>query len=367
MGRHFTTYPLAYDFYYIWVTGKIAREGGDPYHAIHLHPQFEAIGWPQEEGIFNFLHPPWVMWLYSLLSYIPFELAKCLWLAAVAVSTLYASRLYLRMLGVDDSAKRGSLRFATLLFPPFLSNLFWGQANFEILLGLALYLWYANRRRDGLSGVCLSLSFVKPQLLVPFYCALGVHALRTRNWRFVLGAMLGMAAQAMLSLLICPSVYTHYPLERSLADTVLLPGMGISQVLYGITGVVVPPLFWIATGGLLGACFGYMREPPRLRDALILVSISFVVVPYGWSHYLLVLLPIYLAASNLLLATMPHLFRIAIALTSCIVTPIMMFAHYEPVFFVLSGVALWASFRLPLPDALTPGASEVKLACAWPR
>ena len=364
MGRPFTTYPLAYDFYYMWVTGKVAREGGDPYHSIHLHPQFEAVGWPPAEGIYNFLHPPWVMWLYSLLSYIPFEVAKCVWLATICVGTLFAARFCVRILGVDGSAKEGALMFATLLFPPFLSNLFWGQANFEILLGLVLYLWYANMERHCLAGTCLTLSFVKPHLLVPLYCALGVHAIKTRNWRFMGGVILGIGTQALLSLLICPSVYTHYPIEHSLTETVTLPGMGISQVLYFISGVIVPPSFWIVAGAVLGACVGYMREPARVRDAFILVSMSFLLAPYGWSHYLLVLLPIYLAAVSLLVTMMPHGFRIAIALVSCVVTPIMMTARFEPVFFVMSGVAVWASFRLPLPDSLHPGGPEMKLARA---
>ena len=79
---------------------------------------------------------------------------------------------------------------------------------------------------------------------------------------------------------------------------------------------------------------------------------------------LLVLLPLYLAAVSLLVTMMPHGFRIAIALVSCVVTPIMMTARFEPVFFVMSGVAVWASFRLPLPDSLHPGGPEMKLARA---
>ena len=129
----------------------------------------------------------------------------------------------------------------------------------------------------------------------------------------------------------------------------------------GIGALVIPGLGPVVAGGVLGTYVGYTREPARIRDAFILVSISFLLAPYGWSHYLLVLLPIYLAAASLLLTVRRHPFRIAIALISCVVTPIMVIARFEPVFFVVSGVAVWASFRLPLPDS---EGSEMKLARA---
>src|SRR5438477_12570104 len=51
MGRPFITYPLAYDFYYMLVTGRVAREGGDPSQSFLRHPTFGRGRWRPAEGV----------------------------------------------------------------------------------------------------------------------------------------------------------------------------------------------------------------------------------------------------------------------------------------------------------------------------
>ena len=127
-------------------------------------------------------------------------------------------------------------RFLCLLYGPTVALLLVGQIAVLVLLGVTLFLVMVERKRDWLAGAFLSLTFVKPHVVLLFLIGILLWSLRTRRWAVLLSLALSLAATSGVTLLLNPHVFIQYiAFVREFAGETM-PYPNIGGLLYVISG-----------------------------------------------------------------------------------------------------------------------------------
>lgn len=138
------------------------------------------------------LYPPYMLYPYALLSWLPPLAAYLAVIAEIWVATLLGLRLIARSFAPDVSTE------TALLFVVgsggLLATLVVGQHSALLLLGIAGGMWAIRHDRDVLAGLSLGLLGIKPNWAIAFIAWLLV----TRRWR-VLGTMAAAGSVMILS------------------------------------------------------------------------------------------------------------------------------------------------------------------------
>ena len=285
---------FGYDFYYLWAAGKILHERGDPYDPVRFEAMVRAAGWPADEGVQGYLVPPWTGIVFYLFGSIDFSYAYALWIALIVGTILYCGvRIgdLLKLRGYSVTAPFAVL--CTLMFPWSLGNLYWGQYNFILLMGVVLYLDADNRGRSLLSGAALALTTFKPHLFIPFYVFSAVRCKIKRDWMCMVGGMLGFLLLVLLSWLISPEAFTSYLSAAALRDGLNLTGASTSQVIRGIFDVSLWPIITLSVS-LITAYISLRKHGELFASVRLIIAFSLIASPYMWSHSFLLLLPTFL-------------------------------------------------------------------------
>jgi hypothetical protein len=221
--------PGATDFYSRWVGARaVFQQGLSPYSdEVSRQIQAGIYGRPLRPGedLYLFAYPFYTALLIAPLTLLPYPWAAAIWLvmlqASLAGALLLALDLYRWR---PPPTLLGLLGLWTLLFYPHWRGLLLGQFVILVLLFLTLTLWALSHRRDGLGGVALALTTIKPQSVFLVIPLLLIWAISRRRWRFVgvfaltLGALLaasflaqpGWLAGFLQQALAYPA-YTAYP------------------------------------------------------------------------------------------------------------------------------------------------------------
>lgn len=287
---------FGYDFYYYWVVGKILHNGENPYKLTNLNHELTSIGWPAEEVAQGLTHPSSNLWLYWLFAMLPFQLSLVLWVCLSAVLSLFCGIAVTALLNPGKKSLQPFLIFATLTFPPFLSNIIWGQVNAILLLGITLYAYLIQKERMFLAGVGCSLVLFKPQSFIPFLCVISFYELKSLRFKVVLGILCGLLLQMFFSYCVSPSSFQWY-LEYApsvIRESSRICGSTVGQMLEcEVEWSWIRPFVLILGVGaslLLTKIYGY-----SLSTLLVLVvPVSMLVSPYAWNHTFITLLPAYL-------------------------------------------------------------------------
>jgi hypothetical protein len=113
-------------------------------------------------------NPPWVLvWLlpYAVM---PFKVATKFWLLTnifLLIGGVVAC--WQVVIGQQEKLNRWlwlPLIFA-IMFPSTLVAMQYGQVNLVVFAGLVGFLWFYQREQDGLAGIALALTMVKPHLV----------------------------------------------------------------------------------------------------------------------------------------------------------------------------------------------------------
>jgi hypothetical protein len=190
----------------MWAAGRIALQGGNVYDPASLAQQMYPIypiGWPRQEIVYGLLYPPWTMWLFEPIGALSFPTAEVVWGCLIATTCLLCIRLCFRL----QDGKQLSLNLlspsrlvlACIAFPPLIKLAVFGQSVFVSLLGLTLFCYCFQREDHFRAGFAISLTLIKPHLLLPVFAALTVSALRTRNLKLLLGGFTGFLIQVAVS------------------------------------------------------------------------------------------------------------------------------------------------------------------------
>lgn len=310
-----------YDYYYLWAAGHLVLRGGNPYDLSQFTEAMYRIGWPREESIWGFTHPPWIFWIYTPFSLFDFEVARILWIATM-LGLLYLVGILCQRLMRCSAEYCGSLPpalvvFALFCFPPTIKILTFGQVSMVMAVGLLAALVSLHHRRDFAAGLALSLTLIKPHLLFPFYIAVYLNSLRKGRWSVLLGTAVGLLAQVGVCTWIYPngiSDYLQY-VPKLVQDSPMLPGATIIQVStyqFGIPWLRLPVH---ALAVLVGIYYG-TRDDLNLRTSLhLLLPLCLLLSPYAFSHEMILLAPSYL----LVLSTLHERFGERAAEAACLV------------------------------------------------
>lgn len=252
--------------YSIYYSSALAmREGMNPY-TTDLTPLARSLGLELDK-INHATDPPTFVMCFVPLTLLAPRPGFYVWTAINAASFLLALILLFKWtpgLGRDTALAVAAL---TILFPPVVDHLVFGQNKMLVLLMFVLMLRWMERGRDAAAGVMLALA----TLLRAFPLLLVGYLILMKRWRIVAYTMVGLAVGGLLTLALA-GVGTS--LSFVLAPTYLteqwreaLPG----NIALGPT---VARMFWYFFGIHLGTTLGWARKATSLAAELALLGFT---------------------------------------------------------------------------------------------
>ncbi|GAB4572032.1 MAG: hypothetical protein Kow0077_10340 [Anaerolineae bacterium] len=252
-------YPGANDFYSRWSgVRSFWVDGLDPYgDEASLAIQIGIYGRPVEPGEDPgyYAYPMYTTLILAPLGWLPYPVAEAVWLTLLIALHIGALFLLLDMVGW----RPGPLMLALCLlyaifFYPAARGIVLGQPGVLVYFLEVLALWAILRGRDGLAGVALAVSTIKPQmgfLLVPFLLLWG---LRARRWRLV-GAFTAVWLGLMAwSFVVLPGWFGEW-----LAQLAQYPNYtAIGSPVWVLTHIYLPFLDGVGEVGISLLLVGYM-------------------------------------------------------------------------------------------------------------
>lgn len=187
------------DFAAFYTAGEALNAGLDPYqsHIMRSPPIWDGVDLFQHS---RFLYPPLVATLFQPVAWLPYHLAKVLWmllsLLALAASLVFAMRV--AGVALDDTVAWATW-LIVLVYHPLLTFLERGQIDSITMLLITVgIVWLSQRRREGAAGLLLALATLlklHTVLMLPFL-------LLRRRWRALAGYAAGGIVLLLLSLLL---------------------------------------------------------------------------------------------------------------------------------------------------------------------
>jgi hypothetical protein len=284
------------DFRGYYAAGTLVLRGGNPYDYAQLAPVLEEL--TGFSGNNPYYYPPWYCLFFAPLSFIPYQVARALWLI-INLVLFYLSLEYLRVAmewKADGWRRWGAFFSAVVMFAAYC--LYSEQAGILLLFGLALALKAIKRDRPVLIGLGLVIAITKPQVTILAVVFLGLWLL-SRKPSAVLWASGWIVVLTILASIAIPRwwefdrtgfghgiTYRLDGTDRTVSKRVYATAFDFfSYVLH-----IEPPLeyFVIAGVGLLGLVivglvwYRYRYNPVGLVAASIILTL--LITPYALQY-----------------------------------------------------------------------------------
>jgi hypothetical protein len=300
-----------YDFSAYWAAGSRLLEGLSPYQAEQLIGPYS----PQQQFLYLY-SPPLAAVVSPLSALFPTDYRAAAWIwTSIGAVLLVASTLALwrsQRLGVRFPILAGGGRWllvaAALAFPPVVGELVLGNVHL-LLLGLLTVAWLGVRRGDSRGDWIAGVAVGAATVIKVFPAVLIVWFLLTRRNRAALGAVIGAAVIALVTLPITGlEPWLQYPnvlanlgppvdLRDTLAPTVWLAtevGFTVARIVVTVIGLAI--LEWTERRALNSG--DHDSAEHTARSFAIAVTVSVLIAPALYHHYLaLLVLPLLLALS----------------------------------------------------------------------
>jgi len=300
-----------------WSASRLVWEGRNPCAPENMLSIQQQHVDPQQRAPLMAWNPP-SLWVFMLpLSWLPFEIARFVWLLANITMT-YAACLLLLRIYLPGSSIRTQAIFIALasLFVPTLTVIQIGQVTLLVLLGLVGAVCLIKHDRWFWAGASLCLTSVKPHLVTLAVLYLIAYAIIRKEWRFVWG-LVSTSVLCMLTLFALRpewirdySAYFDNPPSNWLTPTLggLLQHVGVRgwPQYAGLTLLLVLPVF-------------LKRPSPRSLESTVSL-LTLITIPttfFGWSFdQVMLLIPMAEIFSWILTSGHPILVRIGASLAS---------------------------------------------------
>ena len=347
------------DFTEYWSAARVLAAGGDPYDGAELLPvQREALNEPGLTRAVSLWTPPWTLPLYAPLGFLPYHVARWVWLL-VQLSLVFVSVELLRRTYGGAERLWFLPQLVAFLFAPTFWLAHYGQNTAFLLLGLAGFLRF-RPTRPTLAGCFVALTAIKPHLLAVVGVLLVLDAFRDRGWRVLLGGAVMLVAGSVSVLAWNAHIFQLFieaATRPATPETVPLRDWQLPLFAYHLRHAVAPERFWVQFVPCAAACLlmAVHRLLTRRWDwaeqlpPAVLVSCLYA--PYGgWMFDLVVLLvpAVQMVARGTWWAVLA-----AVALNAAAIRPLDLhqFGWYAP----LLGLA-WAAAVVPSrsPSPRTP-------------
>jgi hypothetical protein len=297
------------DFPEYWASAVVFANGGDPYDGAQLLPVQRTVMGEHIHQATSLWTPPWTLPLYLPLGFLPFTVARFVWIGLQLAMVFAAVELLWRSYSSRDQLWLLPHLLALLFAPMFWLALF-GQNTAFLLLGLAGFLHFRDTR-PYLAGCFAALTAVKPHLLAVFGVLLVLDASRRDGWKVLLAGGGTLAVLSLVSLAVNRDIFDLFVAavrRPATPETVPLSEWDLPLIAHKLRHAIDPHRFWIQFVPLGVACgmmavhklwLGRRWEWREQLPWAVLVSCLYA--PYGgWMFDLVVLLvPVVAAASGL--------------------------------------------------------------------
>src|ERR1700685_4451403 len=181
--------------YSIYYSSALAmREGMNPYTA-DLTPLAHSLG--LELGKINHAtDPPTFVMCFVPLTLLTPSAGFYVWSAINALAFVFALVLLFRWTSGLSRDTALAIAAVTILFPPIVDHLAWGQNKMLVLLMFVLMLHWMERGKDAAAGLILALA----TLLRAFPFLLIGYLILMKRWRAVAYTMVGLAVGGLITL-----------------------------------------------------------------------------------------------------------------------------------------------------------------------
>ncbi|HVA40611.1 MAG TPA: glycosyltransferase family 87 protein [Candidatus Binataceae bacterium] len=292
--------------YSIYYSSALAmREGMNPY-TTDLTPLARSLGFELKK-INHATDPPTFVMCFVPLTLLAPRPGFYVWTAINAGAFLLALILLFRWtpgLGRDAALAIAAL---TILFPPVLEHLIWGQNKMLVLLMFVLMLRWMERGRDAPAGLILafaSLLRIFPLLLVGYLILM-------KRWRVLAYTMVGLAVGGLVTLalvgigrsfsfLLAPRLLTEQWAQALPGNIALATTM--ARMFWYFFGVHLgATLDWTRRAATWGAELGLLAltvratvarpssDDPEGRLFILWIMTAILASPTSWFYYLVLL------------------------------------------------------------------------------
>ena len=283
------------DYFGYWSCGRVFLAGENCYKADIVYPVQHKEGRLEEDTLISW-NPPWTYVLMLPFLSLPFMPGRILWFLFSALVLAWTADYFWISRGGTVRTRFFSW-LGIFFFVPSAVSLNLGQITPLLLVGIAGFLWCAQKKQDWWAGMFLLALSTKPQVLYIFAFFLGLWVWQERRWKILAGALTSLAITVGISLLINPSVYSFYLNEirsgygphiwetpvPTTALRMLFPEYeaGLRYLLPAL-GLITGSLLWIK----------WRRQFDWQQYLAPILIISVLTSPYGFTHDLVVLYPL---------------------------------------------------------------------------
>jgi len=272
------------DFVEYWAAGYLNINGGNPYDPDQLLPlQIEAgryFGVPV-----MMWNPPWMLLLAMPVSLFAYPISRVLWIVFFIIIVLLSINMIWKLYGgAPDLRWVGWLLGFT--FVPVLQAFRTGQTSPLLLLGVAGFLYFMDKKKLWLAGVCLSLLMVKPHILYLLLFSVLLWSLYEKQARVLLGLVLALVAATLISWSINTNVISQYfnaVLNYPPQDWATPTIGGITRFVIGTEQFwlqFIPPLLGI--GWILFYWYHRRKSWDWIEQTPLILLVSVFTAAYGW-------------------------------------------------------------------------------------
>lgn len=238
-------------------------------------------------------NPPWLLvWLLPY-TFVDFNTAASLWLLTNLILLCASSAMLWRLYASSPYRERwfGLTMLGAVLFPFALTALVDGQVNFIVLFGLACFLFFYRSDHYFSSGLALSLTMVKPQLVFLTIPLVLFDFIRKRNWAVLLGFMTSLTISTLIALVFRPTLLGDYFNSTSNGNLLAYLSPTLPVILSLVSNA--PALRFIGLLLLPVALFLIGRFGERFSIGVLVdlsLIASIITAPFLWSYDFVVLL-----------------------------------------------------------------------------
>jgi len=283
------------DFRGYYSAAVLVMRGGNPYDYAQLAPVLEEFTGFQ--GNNPYFYPPWYCLFFTPLTFLPYQVARLLWLLFNLVLFYVSLELLRNALDwqIDGWRRWGAYLLATLMFAVYC--LISEQAGILLLFGVALILQGLKKDLPALTGLGLVILASKPQVTILVIIFLGLWLLFRRPlailWTAVWLALLTVTASAAIPRWWVFE-YTGFGqgLTHRLGETDQIAALRVNSTIYDFLTYIfsVGPILQyilVAGTGALGVALVFFvwrkfNEPAILTAALILLNL--LITPYALQY-----------------------------------------------------------------------------------
>ena len=284
------------DFRGYYAAARVLLTGGNPYD-YHLVARVlrEVTG---EMGNNPYYYPPWFAWLFIPLAYLPFQIARAVWMTFNVILW----NLGLWQLGkIVGWPERGWRRYTLFTLATFsLAWITWRyeQAGILVFVMLVALVLSIQKQNWIWSGIWLALLLVKPNVTLIVVAGISLWLFRKGQGRAVLVMMLTILVLLAVSTLITPDWYQPF-FEAGFGQGLMVALDGPDHVVairinttfldwlrtLGVDSPLRVPIYGIAICvGAIVFFWAVYRSESLLELLSILLLVSYALTPYALQY-----------------------------------------------------------------------------------